>query len=150
VRFARHCLVYTAVALLPFVGMTTCLGNCHVDGSGVAFIERQEGNSPLPYRDISGIWTVGIGHVIRPGERFSYPFIGEPVVALLKADLAVTERSLNRSLQVPVEQHEFNPLASLAFNEGVGAIGASTTSRTMGWIPARPPRLFIRSHLIAG
>ena len=42
----------------------------HTSDKGIALIERFEGFSATPYRDVAGKNTVGIGHLIQKGEAF--------------------------------------------------------------------------------
>ena len=51
------------------------------------FIEKWEGKRNLPYQDIGGKWTVGIGHLIKQNEHFDMLTDAE-CYELLKNDLA--------------------------------------------------------------
>lgn len=101
---------------------------------GIEFICRSEGEVLTAYRDIVGIWTIGVGHT---------GFVdGNPVTKgmtitreksreILKADLVRFEKAINTSVNVPLKQNQFDALVSLAFNIGEGSFRRSTLLRKL-------------------
>ncbi len=101
-------------------------------------IHGEEGERLTVYKDTGGAWTIGRGHLVRPGERF-YPYGGSKTVtgqgvrtitpaeslALFEQDLAEA-RSGVAKVKVPLNANETAALLSLVFNIGVAAFSAST------------------------
>ena len=54
---------------------------------------RDEGLRLTPYRDSLGFLTIGVGHLITKGERFTV-ITREQALDLLKEDIAIAERRL--------------------------------------------------------
>ncbi len=102
--------------------------------SGRAAIEQREGRRLSAYQDTRGIWTIGVGHAATG--RPPHPYAGMAITeaecdALLAADLAPVEAVINRRVTVPITQNEFDALASLGFNIGVGGVGKSLVIRRL-------------------
>lgn len=93
--------------------------------AGLALLQRHEGWRPNAYRDPVGIWTIGYGHRIKPGESFGTLTHAEGV-ALLARDVNIAEAAVNAAVRVPLNQGQFDALVSFAFNVGVGAFRKST------------------------
>jgi lysozyme len=98
--------------------------------NGISFIEAWEGCRLVAYQDIVGVWTIGVGHtgsdVVR-GKRITQA----EADAILAADLAKFERTINAEVRVPITQNQFDALVSLAFNIGSGAFRSSTLLRKL-------------------
>lgn len=84
------------------------------------------------YRDCAGVWTIGTGHT----GRMAPPKVMPGMVctkaqadAWLTADLGMTETALTALLHAPFTAHQFDALADLAFNIGIGAFKSSTVLR---------------------
>jgi lysozyme len=103
-----------------------CLDHCQISDVGRALIRNFEGYSPLRYRDSAGLWTIGVGHLIRPGERFDEPLLGDAAEALFEKDLAPKVAAVNVRVSVPLYQGQFDAAISLAYNIGEGAFATST------------------------
>jgi lysozyme len=97
------------------------------DEAGIDFITEQEGYELQRYKDSAGLWTIGVGHLIKPGEHLT-SITREQAEKLLRDDLAETEEAINHLVRVPLNQNEFNALVSLAFNIGVGRKGFAGSS----------------------
>src|SRR6476620_4109828 len=91
-----------------------------VDQSGLDFIARWEGVVLHVYKDIVGIPTIGVGHFLLPGESFPIGITRERALEILAKDVANCEDALNRFVTVPLNQNQYNALASFIFNVGVG------------------------------
>jgi lysozyme len=85
-------------------------------------LTRDEGLRLRPYPDSLGNWTVGIGHLLKPGELHHWPITEAQCMAYLLGDIADAERKLDRILPgwrrySDVRQRA---LVNLAFNLGWG------------------------------
>lgn len=101
------------------------LGARGVSDAGVQFIARQESFSATPYWDATG-WAIGYGHHVQDGETFPAPITEGEGLALMAADLAPVESAINSNVMVALDQNQFDALASLIYNIGVGAFQRST------------------------
>jgi lysozyme len=92
--------------------------------NGLNFIKRHEGFVATPYNDGYGNLTIGYGHKIRSGERFTR--ISEAEASqLLAQDVAWAEDAVNSYVAVPLTQSQFDALVSLVFNWGSGNFAQS-------------------------
>lgn len=97
---------------------------------GLALIRRFEGFSTTPYRCPAGKLTIGYGHVMQRGE--DWPCISQPQAEdLLARDVAATEAVINRLVEVPLKQCQFDALVSFTYNIGVQALEKSTLLRLL-------------------
>jgi lysozyme len=92
--------------------------------TGYEFLKRWEGERLLAYRDVAGIWTIGIGHTkgVKAGMRIT----PEQSKALLDEDIAWAVDTVNNLVKVPLNQNQFNALVSLCFNIGPFGFAHST------------------------
>jgi lysozyme len=74
------------------------------------------------YKDVKGIWTIGVGHTAAAGGLDPAEFTGkltlEEAIALFRADLAKYERRVRHAFTRPLKQHEFDAAVSFDFNTG--------------------------------
>ena len=84
---------------------------------GLEFIKRAQGLSLVPYRDENGLRVIGYGHVLNDYETFSH-FTREIADTLLIVDLLQCQRELQRNLNIPLNQSQYDALVSLAFSCG--------------------------------
>ena len=101
--------------------------------AGRAFLEQQEGVVLRVYRDVSGIPTVGCGHVVLPGDHLE---VGDEISAqdadnMLAEDVAKCEAAIGQYVKPALSQNQFDALCSLIFNIGVGAFAASTVLKLL-------------------
>ena len=97
---------------------------------GVWLVREREGCVLKPYRDSVGVWTDGVGNtngVIPNGP----PITQEKADADLRRNLALAEATIIAQVKVPLEQHQFDALASFIFNVGVHAFTSSTLLRML-------------------
>ena len=80
-------------------------------------VMQEEGFRNRPYRDQAGLWTIGVGHLIRPGENFTFLDDNE-VMDLFRRDNAVAEADVKRCVTAPLTQNQYEALVSLSFNLG--------------------------------
>lgn len=105
-----------------------------VSPQGVAFIAAHEGIVPAPYRDSQSVLTWGVGHTAAAGapipsnmSRAMPSDIDAAITEALRVFAADLERyaaEVNRAVQVPMAQHEFD--AAVSFNYNTGAIERAT------------------------
>lgn len=126
-----------------------------VSREGVILIKSFEGFRPHAVRDEAGRWTIGYGHTVSAREGLSVSEADAEL--LLQYDLLPVVQSLNASLSAPVNQHQFDALASFAFSVGLerfqgsdvlarlnaGAAGEAADA-LIGWPDATPPQAAIR------
>lgn len=91
-----------------------------VSAKGVAFIAAHEGVVTRAYRDVAGIWTIGVGHTAAAGPPV--PVAGmtisrEEAFEILARDLPKYERRTERALGA-APQHVFDGAVSFDFNTG--------------------------------
>lgn len=103
-----------------------CLKTCKISDAGYSLIRKFEGYSPVPYRDVAGKMTVGIGHLILPHEDFTQPLLPDAADRLLKSDAGKAQAGVNRQVNITLRQSQFDALASFTFNLGEGALKRST------------------------
>lgn len=110
--------------------------------SGLEFIAKWEGLILTPYLDIASLWTIGVGHLIKPTDSFSaitneqvkqllatkdknHPLAKlsitkEEALNILAKDIALTEQSLLQNASVQLSQNQFDAMISFGFNCGPG------------------------------
>ena len=108
----------------------------NVSTRGIQLIKHHEGVRNRPYRDVVGLWTVGVGHLIGDGkslpESWNRLFTTEEVDGILKSDLRRFELGITKMLpNVPLRQNEFDSLVSFAFNVGLGTFQRSTLRQAL-------------------
>ncbi len=96
---------------------------------GKELIKEFEGCILKPYKDAVGLWTIGVGHLIKEGENFGSITIDE-AMELLAKDLQWAEACINNT-GVELTQNQFDALCSLVFNIGCGAFQGSTLLRKL-------------------
>ena len=106
-----------------------------VSDKGLQLIKNQEGfHNGTSYQDEAGIWTIGYGHTgqfkghaIGPGMTITR----EEAETLIRQDVAKYEKTVNKSVKVPISQNQFDALVSLCYNIGPGAFAQSTVVRKL-------------------
>lgn len=89
---------------------------------GRDFLIQLEGSKNKMYLDSKGLPTIGVGHLIKPGEEYlkTATLSDKEVSDLFEKDIKVWERAVNNAIFVPIKQHEFDSLVSVSFNIGAG------------------------------
>ncbi|WP_275790580.1 glycoside hydrolase family protein [Pararhizobium gei] len=114
--------LFPAVAVPSDEGLTT-------SAAGRAAITLREDNRLTAYRDSVGVLTIGVGHTSEAGPPTVTPgmvITAAESDAILSRDLKTFEKAVLDAVKVPLSQHEFDALVSLAFNIGGGAFSKST------------------------
>lgn len=84
---------------------------------------RLKAYKPTP----NDVWTIGYGHTrgVKPGMVITEAQAEQ----FLKEDLAWVERSIAQNVRVPLNQNQYDALASLIFNIGAGGFQGSSVLR---------------------
>jgi lysozyme len=101
--------------------------------STLDYITEEEGYRNKAYKDVKGLWTIGVGHLIKDDEKhlINTTLTDEQVKDLLKSDLKWCSEAVESSVKVPLTQNQFDALYSLCFNIGEGAFKKSTVVRRL-------------------
>jgi lysozyme len=88
--------------------------------STLDFITKEEGARNKAYKDTKGLWTIGVGHLIKADEQhlINATLTDTQVEDLLKSDLKWCSEAVENSVKVPLQQNQFDALYSLCFNIG--------------------------------
>ncbi len=87
---------------------------------GKVFIAAHEGIVLRAYRDVAGVWTIGVGHTARAGgirPKAGMTITREQALAQLEQDLRRFERRVEKTGAFKV-QHAFDGAVSFDFNTG--------------------------------
>lgn len=100
---------------------------------GLEFIAVWEGCILKPYKDIAGLRTIGIGHLIKPTENFpdGVEITKEKALELLASDVKACEDAINKNIKVELNQNQFDALVSFGFNCGVGVYTTSEACKLL-------------------
>jgi lysozyme len=93
--------------------------------STLNFIKEVEGVEHKVYKDSAGLDTIGVGHLLKPGENFT-EITDKEVDALLFIDLNTAMNAVLRNVRVQLNQNQFDALVSFVFNVGTRAFFNST------------------------
>lgn len=96
-----------------------------VSGAGLDLIKRFERFLDVPQRQPSGRSLIGYRYVMRPADQDLIKMGEANADLLLREALRCIEIYLNSSIRVPLDQHEFDALASLVFDVGMGTFERS-------------------------
>lgn len=101
--------------------------------NGLDFIARWEGCILKPYKDIAGLRTIGIGHLIKPSENFpdGVEITMEKALEILASDVKHCEDSIKSRIKVPLSQNQFDALVSFGFNCGTGVYVLSDACKVL-------------------
>ena len=96
--------------------------------STLDFITKEEGAKNKAYKDTKGLWTIGVGHLIKSDEQnlITATLTDDQVKDLLKSDLKWCSEAVESSVKVPLTQNQFDALYSLCFNIGGTNFAKST------------------------
>ena len=98
--------------------------------AGLKLIKQFEGFFPTPYYCPASKLTIGYGHVILARESFPKAGISKLEAAnLLKQDVSIAEKAINRLVKTPLLQNQFDALVSLVYNIGSQHFETSTLLR---------------------
>lgn len=101
---------------------------------GRHLLEAREGVRLKAYRDVVGVWTIGVGHTAAagaPAPKVGMTITAEEADAIFRRDLVQYEQAVSSAVSVPLSQGQYDALVSLTFNIGVGAFKKSTVLRRL-------------------
>ena len=102
---------------------------------GLSLIKSFEGFSAKPYLCPAGVPTIGYGATYYPdGRRVTMqdrPVTVAQATDMLRSMLTSYEAGVNRYVQVPLTQGQFDALVSFAYNLGLSALKSSTLLRLL-------------------
>jgi len=96
-----------------------------ISEKGIEFLKQREGEKLTRYLDSVGKPTIGVGHLILPGEDYEH-ITPEQSTELLKKDLEWAEKAVNSLVRVALSQNQYDALVSFVFNVGEHALTIST------------------------
>lgn len=92
----------------------------------VELIKSFEGFVPLEYTCVAGKRTIGYGHVLAPEEKYVCGLCEREAEKLLRKDLDIAEKAVDKLVEVPLLEHQKDALVSFVFNVGIGTFKKST------------------------
>lgn len=102
----------------------------NISEDGLDIIRDSEGLSYTAYTCPAGKLTIGYGHTGKDVTPDMVIDIFE-ANALLRKDVAWAEAAVERLVEVPLTQGQFDALVSFTFNVGSGAFGKSSMRRVL-------------------
>ena len=96
--------------------------------NGFALSKSFEGLRLTAYQDVGGVWTIGYGHT-GPNVRAGLTITQAEADALLRSDVEDAVTCVNRAVNVPITQNQFDALVDFCFNCGRGSQLQSTLLR---------------------
>ena len=103
-----------------------------INDIGFELIKCFEGFGSVPYKCPAGYNTIGFGHVIKKGEKFSSITI-EEAEELLRKDIEIAEDAVARYIRADISDNQFSSLVSFTFNLGSGALQRSTLRQKINY-----------------
>ncbi len=108
-----------------------------VSNGMIKALELVEGSARSPYKDVAGLSTVGVGHLIMKKDVNLEKVLGSEVPSnfkltdrqieeLLALDLVPYSNAVNKEVVVDLTQNEFDALVMFVFNVGVSAFKKSS------------------------
>lgn len=97
--------------------------NLKTSQNGLDFLARWEGCILKPYKDVAGLRTIGVGHLITPNENYpdGVAITKEKAMQILAIDVGKCEIAIKKSFSsIALTQNMFDVLVSFGFNCGVG------------------------------
>jgi lysozyme len=97
----------------------------HITINGLEFTKGWEVYKGNPYDDGYGYITWGYGHCRRGNEPIPEYVSEDDALILLAKDVGIAERAVLRYINVPLDDGQFDAIASMTFNAGNGALQRS-------------------------
>ena len=124
--------------------MSTVSSQMTMSDKGLDELTQAEGFETKVYRDVAGLPTIGVGHLLTASElssgkitingtpvKYADGLTKQQVHDLLAQDLQRFDNAVNDAVTVPLKQYQFDALVSFAFNVGVGAFKSSTLLKVL-------------------
>lgn len=99
-----------------------------IQKSTLDLIKQFEGVKYNAYKDSAGLWTTGVGHLIKPNEQYliAKTLTDDDVDELLSADTLISTSFVRNHVTPELSQNQFDALNSIAYNIGVTNFQTST------------------------
>lgn len=101
----------------------------HYSKDGLHLTEQFEGCKLKAYPDSTGIPTIGYGHT--SGVHLGMTCTQQEAEQWLTEDIAWAETEVNKLVQVPLDQGQFDALVDFTFNLGAGTLQRSTALKEL-------------------
>jgi lysozyme len=113
------CTLIWVLQQLPII-KTTEQKIVAITESTFELISGFEGKRHTAYKDARGLWTIGVGHLIKPTEQWMLHTVltDAQVEDLFKSDLKWCDDAVASAIRVPLNQNQMDALYSLCFNIG--------------------------------
>lgn len=107
---------------------------------GIDLIKEFEGFRATAYEDIVGLLTIGYGTLINSSKAYliTETITEQEAEGLLVEELVGIETEVNRLVKQPINQNQFDSLASFCYNLGCGALRKSTLLKKINIDPGDP------------
>ena len=118
--------------------------NMKVSENGKKKLAEWEGVELNVYRDVAGLPTIGVGHLLTKDElssgkitlngapvKYATGMTQQQVMDLLAQDLAKFEKTVNECVTVSLNQNQFDSLVAFSFNVGPDAFKSSTLLKVL-------------------
>lgn len=104
-----------------------------INDAGLKLIREFEGQVLKGYLDAVGKLTVGVGHLVKPGEPYK---LGKAITQaesdrLLREDLKTAIACVEKRVTAPLTDNQFAALVSFVFNLGCGNFTKSTLRKLL-------------------
>jgi len=100
-----------------------------IDKEGLGFIKEHEGVILHAYKDVVGVWTIGIGCTyfqngkpVKEGDKITQAQCDDLFLNVVQR----FEKAVTAAIIIPLNQNQFNALVSLAYNIGTAGFAKST------------------------
>ena len=103
--------------------------NMKISQEGIALIKKFEGCKLESYLCAANVPTIGYGST--KGIEMGMTISQERAEELLLEDLEVYEDAVNKAVELPLHQHQFDALVSWTFNLGGANLNASTMLKVL-------------------
>jgi len=100
-----------------------------ISQEGIALIKKFEGCKLESYLCAANVPTIGYGST--KGIKMGMTISQERAEELLLEDLEVYEDAVNKAVELPLHQHQFDALVSWTFNLGGANLNASTMLKVL-------------------
>ena len=126
----KKLVLYISFALLIFSSVCNTEQSFTFDNfkpHHIVFIQRLEGFKNTAYHDAKGYLTIGIGHLIKPSERYlkTATLTDKEVFSLFEEDLEVCKTTIAESVTAQLTEFQYDALYSFCFNIGADRFRSS-------------------------
>lgn len=101
---------------------------------GVVYLMKREGNAPVAYQDVGGVWTICTGAILDINDQpviRGLRYDTQQCLSILSRDISNHSKAVQKCVYVPLYQYQFDALTSFAFNIGNYAFCGSTMVREL-------------------